>query len=200
MYSIGGRKRAVGFELAEGMEIPEESGPRFNFARQKSKLAGVIRGSYGIHFVTATPASLMGGGAVSISRSKGVRSPLCACSHSSSRGSCSTLIAAPFLKPFASTKSWTAEPVTQTSGWTSISRAGSRGLPGSTSASACSTSLAAANRTGATGGASVTPLWILGSSCRCRIRLLPFQLSWRCCSRTSRAVVHVRLPYRSLSM
>ena len=37
---------AVGFKLAEGMEIPEELGPRFKFARQKSKLAGVIRGSY----------------------------------------------------------------------------------------------------------------------------------------------------------
>jgi hypothetical protein len=46
MYSIDGGKRAVGFKLAEGMEIPEELAPRFKFARQKSKLAGVIRGSY----------------------------------------------------------------------------------------------------------------------------------------------------------
>jgi hypothetical protein len=47
MYSIeGGGKRAVGFKLADGMEIPEELAPRFKFARQKSKLAGVIRGSY----------------------------------------------------------------------------------------------------------------------------------------------------------
>ena len=38
-------KRAVGFKLSEGMEIPEELGG-FNFARQKSKLAGTIRGSY----------------------------------------------------------------------------------------------------------------------------------------------------------
>jgi hypothetical protein len=38
-------KRAVGFKLSEGMEVPEElSG--FKFARQKSKLAGTIRGSY----------------------------------------------------------------------------------------------------------------------------------------------------------
>ena len=38
-------KRAVGFKLSDGMEIPEElSG--FKFARQKSKLAGTIRGSY----------------------------------------------------------------------------------------------------------------------------------------------------------
>jgi hypothetical protein len=47
MYSIDdGGKRAVGFKLAEGMEIPEELASRFKFARQKSKLAGVIRGSY----------------------------------------------------------------------------------------------------------------------------------------------------------
>lgn len=47
MYSVEeGGKRAVGFKLAEGMEIPEELAPRFKFARQKSKLAGVIRGSY----------------------------------------------------------------------------------------------------------------------------------------------------------
>jgi len=47
MYSIeDGGKRAVGFKLSEGMEIPEELASRFKFARQKSKLAGVIRGSY----------------------------------------------------------------------------------------------------------------------------------------------------------
>jgi hypothetical protein len=47
MYSIeAGGKRAVGFKLADGMEIPEELASRFKFARQKSKLAGVIRGSY----------------------------------------------------------------------------------------------------------------------------------------------------------
>ena len=39
-------KRAVGFKLSDGMEIPEELADRFKFARQKSKLAGVIRGSY----------------------------------------------------------------------------------------------------------------------------------------------------------
>ena len=39
------KKRAVGFKLAEGMEIPAELGS-FKFARQKSKLAGTIRGSY----------------------------------------------------------------------------------------------------------------------------------------------------------
>jgi hypothetical protein len=38
-------KRAVGFKLSEGMEIPEELSS-FKFARQKSKLAGTIRGSY----------------------------------------------------------------------------------------------------------------------------------------------------------
>ncbi|MEV4639322.1 phage tail protein [Actinoplanes sp. NPDC049548] len=38
-------KRAVGFKLSDGMEVPEELGA-FKFARQKSKLAGTIRGSY----------------------------------------------------------------------------------------------------------------------------------------------------------
>jgi hypothetical protein len=47
MYSIeDGGKRAVGFKLAEGMDVPAELESRFKFARQKSKLAGVIRGSY----------------------------------------------------------------------------------------------------------------------------------------------------------
>ncbi|MCW2495520.1 phage tail protein [Jatrophihabitans sp.] len=47
MYGIEeGAKRAVGFKLAEGMEVPEELAERFKFARQKSKLAGTIRGSY----------------------------------------------------------------------------------------------------------------------------------------------------------
>ncbi len=40
------KKRAVGFKLSEGMEVPAELAPRFKFATQKSKLAGVIRGSY----------------------------------------------------------------------------------------------------------------------------------------------------------
>ena len=39
-------KRAVGFKLSDGMEIPEELAQKFKFARQKSKLAGTIRGSY----------------------------------------------------------------------------------------------------------------------------------------------------------
>lgn len=38
-------KRAVGFKLSDGMEAPEELGG-FKFARQKSKLAGTIRGSF----------------------------------------------------------------------------------------------------------------------------------------------------------
>ena len=47
MYAIeDGGKRAVGFKLSEGMEVPEELATRFKFARQKSKLAGVIRGSF----------------------------------------------------------------------------------------------------------------------------------------------------------
>ena len=47
MYTIDDpKKRAVGFKLSEGMEVPAELAPRFKFATQKSKLAGVIRGSY----------------------------------------------------------------------------------------------------------------------------------------------------------
>jgi len=38
------KKRAVGFNLSEGMEVPAEVGS-FKFARQKSKPAGTIRGS-----------------------------------------------------------------------------------------------------------------------------------------------------------
>jgi hypothetical protein len=39
------KKRAVGFKLSEGMEVPAEFAS-FKFARQKSTLAGTIRGSY----------------------------------------------------------------------------------------------------------------------------------------------------------
>ena len=47
MYTVDDpKKRAVGFKLSDGMEIPEELATRFKFARQKSKLAGTIRGSY----------------------------------------------------------------------------------------------------------------------------------------------------------
>jgi hypothetical protein len=47
MYTIDDpNKRAVGFKLCEGMEVPAELASRFKFARQKSKLAGTIRGSY----------------------------------------------------------------------------------------------------------------------------------------------------------
>ena len=47
MYTIDGpEKRAVGFKLSDGMEVPEELAERFKFARQRSKLAGTIRGSY----------------------------------------------------------------------------------------------------------------------------------------------------------
>ena len=42
----GPEKRAVGFKLSDGMDVPEELESRFKFARQKSKLAGTIRGSY----------------------------------------------------------------------------------------------------------------------------------------------------------
>ena len=47
MYTVNdATKRAVGFKLSEGMEVPAELASRFKFARQKSKLAGTIRGSY----------------------------------------------------------------------------------------------------------------------------------------------------------
>jgi hypothetical protein len=47
MYTVGDpKKRAVGFKLSEGMEVPAELASQFKFARQKSKLAGTIRGSY----------------------------------------------------------------------------------------------------------------------------------------------------------
>lgn len=39
-------KRAVGFKLSDGMDIPKELAEKFKFVRQKSKLAGTIRGSY----------------------------------------------------------------------------------------------------------------------------------------------------------
>jgi hypothetical protein len=46
LYTLDdGKKRAVGFKLSEGMDIPDELSS-FKFARQKSKLAGTIRGSY----------------------------------------------------------------------------------------------------------------------------------------------------------
>ena len=47
MYTIDeSGKRAVGFKLSEGMEVPAELASQFKFARGKSKLAGTIRGSY----------------------------------------------------------------------------------------------------------------------------------------------------------
>ena len=47
MYTLDNpKKRAVGFKLSEGMEIPEELAEKFKFARQKSRLAGTIRGSF----------------------------------------------------------------------------------------------------------------------------------------------------------
>jgi hypothetical protein len=47
MYTIDDpKKRAVGFKLSEGMDVPKELEDRFKFARQKSKLAGTIRGSF----------------------------------------------------------------------------------------------------------------------------------------------------------
>jgi hypothetical protein len=46
LYTLeDGGKRAVGFKLSEGMDPPEEL-DAFKWARQKSKLAGTIRGTY----------------------------------------------------------------------------------------------------------------------------------------------------------
>ena len=39
-------KRAVGFKLSDGMDVPAELADKFKFARQRSKLAGTIRGSF----------------------------------------------------------------------------------------------------------------------------------------------------------
>ena len=47
MYTIDDKKkRAVGFKLSDGMDVPAELATRFKFAKQKSKLAGTIRGSF----------------------------------------------------------------------------------------------------------------------------------------------------------
>src|SRR6185295_17121101 len=47
MYTVDGpEKRAVGFKLSDGMDVPAELASSFKFARQRSKLAGTIRGSY----------------------------------------------------------------------------------------------------------------------------------------------------------
>jgi hypothetical protein len=47
LYSLDDNgKRAVGFKLSDGMEIPQELKDKFKFARQKSRLAGTIRGSF----------------------------------------------------------------------------------------------------------------------------------------------------------
>lgn len=47
LYSIEpDGKRAVGFKLSMGMDVPEELATKFKFARMKSKLAGEIRGSF----------------------------------------------------------------------------------------------------------------------------------------------------------
>ena len=46
LYSLDDNgKRAVGFKLSDGMEVPAELS-QFKFARQKSRLAGTIRGTY----------------------------------------------------------------------------------------------------------------------------------------------------------
>lgn len=47
LYDMDDRKKqAVGLKLSDGMEVPSELVDQFKFARQKSKLAGTIRGSY----------------------------------------------------------------------------------------------------------------------------------------------------------
>jgi hypothetical protein len=47
MYTLDDAgKRAVGLKLSDGMDVPEELAAQFKFARQKSRLAGTIRGSF----------------------------------------------------------------------------------------------------------------------------------------------------------
>ncbi|MFM6967452.1 MAG: phage tail protein [Microbacteriaceae bacterium] len=47
LYTLAeGGKRAVGFKLCMGMDVPDELATKFKFVRQKSALAGEIRGSY----------------------------------------------------------------------------------------------------------------------------------------------------------
>ncbi len=47
MYTLAdAKKRAVGFKLSDGMDVPAELRDKFKFATQKSKLAGTIRGSF----------------------------------------------------------------------------------------------------------------------------------------------------------
>lgn len=47
LYTLeDGGKRAVGFKLCQGIDIPVEFEGKFKFARQKSKLAGEIRGTF----------------------------------------------------------------------------------------------------------------------------------------------------------
>lgn len=47
MYTVDDpKKRAVGFKLSDGMDVPKELEGKFKFAKMKSKLAGIIRGSF----------------------------------------------------------------------------------------------------------------------------------------------------------
>jgi hypothetical protein len=47
LYTLAdAKKRAVGFKLSMGMDVPTELAIKFKFARQKSKLAGEIRGTF----------------------------------------------------------------------------------------------------------------------------------------------------------
>ncbi len=47
MYTMDDpKKRAVGFKLSDGMDVPQELEGKYKFARQKSRLAGTIRGSF----------------------------------------------------------------------------------------------------------------------------------------------------------
>ena len=47
MYTVNDpKRRAVGFKLSEGMEVPAELASQFKFAKQNSRLAGTIRGSF----------------------------------------------------------------------------------------------------------------------------------------------------------
>lgn len=56
LWTLDGSKRAVGFKLSDGMDVPDELSA-FRFARQKSKLAGTIRGRTSSSRATTDPVS-----------------------------------------------------------------------------------------------------------------------------------------------
>lgn len=59
LYTLAtGGKRAVGFKLADGAPVPAALAEGFRFARQRSRLAGTIRGSFFVIRNSYEPLSL----------------------------------------------------------------------------------------------------------------------------------------------